>query len=185
MKSTYFTGYFPLISIVLFSLSYAIYMEGEVTNLFKTMGLYEGLLEFFSHTGIQLTVLFILFLLFFMMFSALKLISDTILQISLLLFSKEVRGDSLKSVRIGSIVYLIGSGISVFCAFSFVAITLVFFITTMIAFIYFIYRASEYLSSFGLIGMMLFHIFVWCSLLMIVGYSILKLYNSLLASLPI
>lgn len=185
MRSTYFTGYFPLISIILFSLSYAIYSEGQAMNIIKTMGLYSGLLEFFTGTGIKLTLLFILFLLFFMMFSALKLISDTILQISLLLFSKEVIGDSLKSVQIGSIIYLIGAGVSIFCNVSFVAITLVVFITSMIAFIYFVYKASAYLSSVGLIGMIFFHIFVWGSLLTAVGYSVLKLYNSLLASLPI
>ncbi|WP_042352174.1 DUF5366 family protein [Bacillus massiliigorillae] len=185
MRSTYFTGYFPLISIILFSLSYAIYSEGQAMEVLKTMGLYGGLLEFFSDTGIKLTLLFILFLLFFMMFSALKLIADTLLQISLLLFSKEISGDSLKSVRVGSIIYLIGSGVSIFCNISFAAITLVFFITSMIAFTYFIYKASAYLSSAGLMGMIFFHTFVWCSLIAVVGYSVLKLYNSLLASLPI
>ncbi|MEH6940699.1 DUF5366 family protein, partial [Bacillus sp. JJ722] len=108
-----------------------------------------------------------------------------IIQISLLLFSKEVIGDSLKSVQIGSIIYLIGGGVSIFCNVSFAAITLVFFITSMIAFIYFVYKASAYLSSAGLIGLIFFHTFVWGCLLTAVGYSVLKLYNSLLASLPI
>lgn len=185
MKSTYLTGYFPLISITLFSLSYAIYMQGKLLSLFQSMGLYSGLLEFFSETGIKLTLLFVLSIVFFMMLAALKLIADTIVQISLLLFSKERIGESLKSLHIGSSLYLIGSGISVFCNQSFVAITLVFFITTMMVFIYFIYKASNHLSSFGLMGVVFLHVFTWSCLLTSVGYAVLKLYNSLLASLPI
>lgn len=185
MKNTYFTGYFPLIAIIMFSLSYAIYTEMEVLDLLKTIGVYEGLLEFFSAAGIKLTLLFMLFLIYFMLFSALKLISDTIIQISLLLFSKDLTGEVLKSARLGSIIYFIGGGVSILCTMSIIAITLVFFITSMIAFINFVYRAGNFLSSAGLIGLVFFHAFVWGSFFAAVGYSGLKLYNSLMVSLPI
>lgn len=185
MKNTYLTGYFPLISIILFSLSYAIYSEIQVLEIVKTMGLYDGLLEFFSATGIKLTLLFMLFLLFFMLFAALKLISDTILQISLLLFSKDIDGEILKGARLGSIIYFIGGGVSILCTMSIVAISLVFFITTMVAFIYFVYKASFYLTSAGLVGLIFFHTFIWGCFFTAVGYSALRLYNSVLASLPI
>lgn len=185
MKNTYLTGYFPLIAIVFFSLSYAIYTEIHVLQLVKTIGVYEGLLEFFSASGIKVTLLFMFFLLFFMLFSALKLLSDTIMQISLLLFSKDLKGEALKSIRLGSIIFCIGGGVSIFCTASILAISLVFFITTMIAFIYFIFKASVDLSSTGLIGIIFFHTMIWSSFFAVVGFLVLKLYNSLLASLSI
>ncbi|WP_019243763.1 MULTISPECIES: DUF5366 family protein [Bacillus] len=185
MKNTYFTAYFPLIAIVLFSLSYAVYTDIHVLQLIKTIGLYEGLLEFFSESGIKITFLFMFFLLYFMVFSALKLISDTILQTSLLLFSKDVKGEVLQRIRLGSVIFCLGGGFSLLCTMSILAITLVFFITTMIAFTYFIYKASADLSASGLVGIIFFHTFIWCSFVAIVAFVVLKLYNSVLASLPI
>ena len=91
MKNTYFIGYFPFIAIVLFSLSFAIYCEVQVLDLFVHLGLYQGMLEFFSETGIKMALLVVLVLLFFMLFAALKLISDTIIEVSLLLFQKTPR----------------------------------------------------------------------------------------------
>ncbi|MDP1417058.1 DUF5366 family protein [Peribacillus simplex] len=57
-------------------------------KLFGNSGICQGMLEFFSETGIKLALLIVLLLLFFMVFTVLKLISDTILELSLLLFSK-------------------------------------------------------------------------------------------------
>ncbi|MFS0595620.1 DUF5366 family protein [Peribacillus frigoritolerans] len=58
-------------------------------KLFGNLGIYQGMLEFFSEAGIKLALLIVLLLLFFMVFAALKLISDTILELSLFFFSKE------------------------------------------------------------------------------------------------
>ena len=90
MKNTYFIGYFPFIAIVLFSLSFAIYCEVKVIDLFVNLGLYQGMREFFSDSGIKLALLVVLVLLFFMLFAALKLISDTIIEVSLL-FSRRIQ----------------------------------------------------------------------------------------------
>ena len=77
MRNTYFTSYFPLISIILFSISSVFFFENQSLIILRKIGLYDGLLEFFSGTEIKLTILFLIFLLFFMMLSAIKLISDT------------------------------------------------------------------------------------------------------------
>ncbi len=185
MKNAYYTGYFPLISILLFSLSSAIYTELIILEFLKKIGLYIGLLEFFSVTGIKLTLLFIIFLLFFMLFSALKLLMDATLQVSLLFFSKEYEGESLKNVRLGSVIYLIGASVSILFTSSIMAIALIFIVTTLIAFIYFIYKASENWSTLGLVGMVFFHVLFWSVFTASIGYSVIKLYNSLLASLPV
>lgn len=86
-------------SILLFSLSFAIYGEMQMLKLFGNLGIYQGMLEFFSEAGIKLALLIVLLLLFFMVFAALKLISDTILELSLLFFSKDSEGKALNNVR--------------------------------------------------------------------------------------
>lgn len=185
MRNTYFTSYFPLISIILFSTSFALYAENQILIIFKQIGLYVGLQEFFSVAEIKMTLLFIILILFFMIFAAMKLLSDTILQLALLLFSKEMNGESLKSARMTSIIFCGGGAISVFCSFSVYAVILVFFITTMVAFTYLVYKASFYLSTGGLIGFVFFQVVSWGVLLSAVGYTVLKFYNGLLESLPI
>ncbi|MFS0780349.1 DUF5366 family protein [Bacillus sp. 1P06AnD] len=185
MKNTYFTGYFPFISIVLFSLSYAVFAQKKVLELFISFGVYDGLLSFFSASGIRLTVLLLLAFGFFMVLAAMKLISDTSLHLALLLFSKDQEGNVIRSTRFGAVIYLIGGVGSLFCSFSVLAVSLLFFITTMTAFIYFIYQASAYLSTSGLFGLVLFLVLIWSSLVVLLGYSILKLYNGLASSIPI
>ncbi|WHY97233.1 DUF5366 family protein [Peribacillus simplex] len=66
MKNTYLLSYLPIISILLFSLSFAVYGEMQMLKLFGNLGIYEGMLEFFSETGIKLALLIVLLLLFFM-----------------------------------------------------------------------------------------------------------------------
>lgn len=61
-RTTYLTGYLPLISIVLFSSSFTVYLENQLLIFLRKIGLYEGLLEFFSGTEIKLAILFIIVL---------------------------------------------------------------------------------------------------------------------------
>ena len=185
MRNTYITSYLPLLSIILFSLSFAIYLENQSLIILKKTGLYEGLLEFFSEVEIKLIILIVIFILFFMMLSSIKLISDTVLQLGLLLFSKEISGESLKSARLTSIIYCTGGMLSVFCSFSIYAVSLVFFITSMIAFTYIVYKASFYLSAGGLVGFVFFQTFSVGAILAGISYLAIKFYNGLLASLPI
>lgn len=185
MKNTYLLGYFPLISIILFSLSFAVYGEIHTLNLLKQIGIYQGMLSFFSVAGIKLTLLFGLFLIVFMLFAALKLIADTAIEISLLFFSKDLDGESLKSIRACAVIYFIGGAVSLLSIQSVVGILVIFLITTFVAFIYFVYKISPALSGAGLIGIIVFHIFGWSAMLSTILFSGIKLYNSIIASLPI
>ncbi|WP_409302469.1 DUF5366 family protein [Peribacillus sp. SCS-155] len=185
MKNTYLIGYFPLIAIMLFSLSFAIYGEMQALILFKSIGIYNGMLEFFSETGIKMALLIVMFLIFFMILAALKLMSDTIIELSLLFFSKDSEGEVLKQIRMGAVIYFVGGAISLFFIFSIIGILFVFAGTSLAAFIYFVYKISPSLSNPGLVGLIFFHTFVWSCLFLTVGYSLIKLYNSIVASLPI
>jgi hypothetical protein len=184
MKNTYVTGYLPLIAIILYSMSFGIYVEMEAIHLFKKFGLYGGILEFFSENGIKLTLFFLASLFFFMLFSALKLIADTMVQLSMLFFSKDRQGLVLNHIRFGSVFYVLSGMVSlVFSNYIFIIAGL-FLVTTLVYFIYFVYKTYSTLTLTGLIGMVFFHIAFWFTFVLTIVYVCVKLYNSLLESLP-
>lgn len=185
MKNTYFIGYFPFIAIVLFSLSFAMYCEVQLIELFFRLGLYQGMLEFFSETEIKMALLVVMLLLFFMVLSALKLLSDTSVELSLLFFSKESDGTGLISIRTGAIIYVVGAVLSLFSTHFLTGLLAIFIVTNISAFIYFVYKLTPTLNMGGLIGLIFFHIFIWSMFLSIISYSGLKLYNSVIDSLPV
>ncbi len=185
MKNTYFISYFPLLSIILFSLSLAIRVEKTLLVFLENIGIYSGMLEFFSEGGIKLSLLVILLLLFFMVFAALKLIGNTINELSLLFFSKDSEGESLKLIRNGAIIYFVGSVISLISLNSFIGIGLIFAAATICYFIYFVYKVSSSLSVLGLIGLIFFQVIIWSLIILGVVFIVAKVYNSFMASLPI
>ncbi|KMK75635.1 DUF5366 family protein [Alkalihalobacillus pseudalcaliphilus] len=184
MSNRYITSHFPLISIVLFSLAFALFVQGFLIEQLMSFGLYEGMREFFSENGIKLTLLFLLLLLFFMVFSALKLIADTTLQLSLLFFSNDEEGKDLIKVRTGSWVFFISGMLSLFLVTEWRWLLLLFLVACLIYFVYFIYQVSDSMSFFGMFGMVFFHVIFWTGFLLLTLYAAVKLYNSFIASLP-
>lgn len=185
MKNTYFMSYFPLLSIILFSLSLSINIEMVLLDFLRSAGIYEGMQEFFSDGGIKLALLALLMILFFCIYAALKLLADTINEVSLLFFSKDSEGESLKKIRGGAIIYFIGSIISLLMMSSLIGILTVFAITTVTYFCYFVYKISSSLSILGLVGVIFFQVLTWSSIFIGVVYLAVKVYNSVIASLPI
>ncbi|SDZ19440.1 hypothetical protein SAMN05421736_107146 [Evansella caseinilytica] len=185
MKNAYLTSHFPLFSIILFSLSLSMYSEKQISFYLKEIGLYEGMIEFFSENGIRLSILFLLWLFFFMLFAALKLIANTINEVSLLFFSKDEEGGDLNKVRGGSWIFLIAGVVSIVTVLQLYITLAVLLAACIVYFIYFIYKVSYSLSAPALIGMIFFHMFFWFSFILAVAYTFLKLYNSMIASLPL
>lgn len=184
MKNTYLTSHFPLFSIFLFSTSFSLYAESWIVSQLIYFGLYEGMMDFFSEGGIKLTLLFLLLLLFFMIFSALKLISDTNIQLSLLFFSKDVEGNDLQRIRSGSWIFLIASALSLLVTNHLLLIVGLFIGAVFIYFVFFLYKVSESMTIMGMIGMVFFHMLFWFTFILTVAYALMKLYNSFIASLP-
>ncbi|MFC0271010.1 DUF5366 family protein [Metabacillus herbersteinensis] len=185
MKNTYFTSYFPLISILLFSTSLSISTVMHVIDYLKTFGIYDGMLEFFSANGIKLALFILFALIYFMVFSALKLIANTVTELSLLFFSKESTGESLTKIRGGSSFYLIGGALSLLSIQFIVGIAAVFVVTSVIYFVFIVYQISSALTSYSLIGLVLFQVLFWFTFLLGNVYLFVRLYNSVMASLPI
>lgn len=185
LKNTYFTSYFPLISIIFFSMSFGINLEMRFVDLLQNLGIYEGMLEFFTERGIKLTLFFLLTLLCFMVIAALKLIADTMIQISLLFFSMDAEGTILTKIRAGSWIYLVCSILAMF-AFKIGIIVLILFIVASLSyFIFFVYRVSDQLSFVSQLGLVFFHLLFWSGFILSITFAVLKLYNSFVKSLPI
>jgi len=185
MNNTYITSYFPLFSISLFSLAFAMRLETALLSLFKEIGIYKGLLEFFTETSIKLVMLLVLAICFFMIFAALKMIADTINQLSLLFFSTDITGESLLKAKKGSFIYFIGSIISLFCIFNSLLLAAIFVLTALVYFVYFVNAASASLSFAGIVSVILFQVFTWAFLLSALIFFCFKLYNTMLSNLPI
>lgn len=183
-RNTYLTSHFPLISIILFSTALALHVEGVIINKLVQIGVYRGMLEFFSEQGIKLTLFFLLMLFFFMIFAALKLIADTMIELSLLFFSKDHEGTELNKVRTGSWFYLIGSLLSIIVFQNIGLILIIIVLVSFGYFVFFVFKVSDSLSSLGMVGLIFFHMFFWFAFFISVLYALLKLYNSFIASLP-
>ncbi|WP_368505599.1 YufK family protein [Alkalihalophilus sp. As8PL] len=185
MSNRYITSHFPLISILIFSLTFALYTQSFILTQLVELGVYEGMREFFSENGIKLTLLFLLMLFFFMVFSALKLIADTTVELSMLFFSRDEEGVELNKIRTGSAIFMALSIASLALTHDILYLIAIFVAACFVYFIYFVYKVSDSLSVLGLIGLIFFHVIFWSTFLLAIVYALVKLYNSFMASLPL
>ena len=185
MKNTYLTSYLPLFSILLFSLTFSVYGVEVFVDIFKKIGVYPGMREFLSDMQLKLAILILLMVAFFMVFAALKLIAETINGISMLFFSLDSDGELYNRVRTGSMIYFIGGLLSVLSLKSFLGLLIIFALSSVVYFIYFVYKISPSLSKIGLFGVVGLQVFSWSSLFLTIFFVCLKLYNGVMASLPV
>ncbi|MCY7752875.1 YufK family protein [Bacillus haynesii] len=185
MKNTYVTGFFPFIAILLFSSSLAISSVIYAMEMLSSLGIYKGMLEFFSESGIRMALFVVFTLIFFMVFSALKLIANTVTELALLFFAKDPEGTNLRKIRIGSAVYLGASLLSFIFVQYAAGIAALFLLATLVYFIFIVYAIHSTLSFMSLIGFIMFELLFWFTFVIGTVYIIIKLYNSVMASLPV
>lgn len=184
MKNPYVFGFLPLITILLFSLSFSIYSMNKAIDLFKVIGVYSGMKEFLSDLEIKLFLLIILALIYFMLFSALKLIAETIHELGMLFFSKDLEGKTISQARGGYVIFFLGAVISALGFQSIQLLLLLFLATAFIYFVYVVYKLSSSMSMMGTVGLIMFEIIIWSLLITLVVYVSIKLFNGIMASLP-
>lgn len=184
MKNPYLFGYVPIITITLFSLTFGVYTVGLSVELFKEIGLYAGMREFLSDLQLRLFLLIMYALGFFMLFSALKLIAETIHETAMLLFSKDENGESYGEAKAGRIIYFFGALISAIGVQSIELLIFIFLFTTFVYFVYLVTKISKFMPLSNTIGLIVFEIVLWALFMSIIIYIGLKLYNGILASLP-
>ncbi|AVK85792.1 hypothetical protein C3943_21010 [Lysinibacillus sp. B2A1] len=184
MRNPYIYGYLPLITILLFSLTFGMYAVGESLQIFQSIGVYSGMREFLSDFELRVFLLIVFAMIFFMVFSALKLVGETIHELGMLFFSKDQDGATVSQARGGFIILFVGAICSAFAIQFIYVLVGIFVLTIFIYFIYLIYKMSHFMSMGGTIGLLVFELFMWTILLSLLVYVILKLYNGILASLP-
>lgn len=99
MKNPYIYGYLPLITILLFSLTFGMYAVGKSLQIFQAIGVYSGMREFLSDFELRVFLLIVFAIVFFMLFSALKLVGETIHEVGMLFFSKDNEGATVSQAR--------------------------------------------------------------------------------------
>ena len=119
-----------------------------------------------------------------MLFSALKLIGETIHELGMLFFSKDKDGETINVARGGYVIFFFGALVSVVGIQYVTVLITIFILTIFVYFIYTVYKRSHYMTWTGMIGLIFFEIIIWAMLLTLIVYAILKLYNGILASLP-
>ncbi|WP_368666308.1 DUF5366 family protein [Ammoniphilus sp. CFH 90114] len=156
------------------------YILQELSNF----GIYKSFMDVFSESHIKLALWFALFLLYFMLFSAVRLIADMMLEVSLYFFSK---GDKHPTVprHSGGIFYLIHSIISIFFVHSIWVLLFLYVLANFIAFAFLLQQLRRKLTPFRKIGLIFMNVFFWVTFFSTVFYVGLKLYNGLLKSIGI
>lgn len=184
MKNPYIFGYLPFVTILLFSLTFGVYTVSESVELFKSIGLYAGMREFLTDMQLRIFLLVIYTLIFFMVFSALKLIAETIHETAMLFFSKDIDGKSYSEGRSGNIIYFLGALISAGGIQSLKMLVAIFLLTTFIYFVYLVFKLSKFMTMVNTMGLIVFEFTIWSAFISIVIYILLRLYNGVIASLP-
>lgn len=184
MKNPYIFGYLPFVTIVLFSLTFGVYAVSESIELFKEIGLYNGMREFLTDIQLRVFLLIIYSLVFFMIFAALKLIAETIHETAMLLFSKDLEGQSYHQARSATVIYFFGALLTVGGINSITIMGVIFLATTFIYFVYVVTKLSKYMSITSMLGLIVFEIITWSVLISSIIFILLKLYNGIMASLP-
>ena len=184
MKNPYLYGYLPLFTILLFSLTFGIYMVSQSMSLFQAIGVYAGMREFLSDMELKVFLLILFTLCFFMLFSALKLIGETIHELGMLFFSKDQNGETMNVARGGYVIFFIGALLSAIGIQSLPLLVIIFGITVAVYFVYTVYKMSHFMSLTGLVGLIFFEILFWTLFSVVIAYILIKLYNGIIASLP-
>lgn len=184
MKNPYLYGYLPLITVILFSFTFGIFAVNASLELFASIGVYHGMREFLSDLELRFVLLIVFAVCFFMLFSALKLVGETIHELGMLFFSKDKAGETISVGRGGYVVFFVGAVLSVIGMQSFVVLIGIFMLTVFVYFIYTVFKMSQFMSMTGIVGLIFFEILIWTALLTLIVYALFKLYNSVIASLP-
>ncbi|MFB4212048.1 DUF5366 family protein [Shouchella sp. JSM 1781072] len=182
----YLTGHLPLISIFLFSLSFALYGQRLAIDWLEQNGILDGMADLLSINEIRIGLILMLMLLFFMIFSALKLIADTVNSLSFLFFSSKAdESNSGSKTEGGQWIYFIGSIVALVLHPFIIVVLLAFLVASFAYIVFVVYRIAESLTIPGLIGFICFHLFFWAAFLFTILFVVFRLYNTFIASLPL
>ncbi|WP_062197471.1 DUF5366 family protein [Massilibacterium senegalense] len=173
-------SYFPFFVVLLFSIAFALNLRVLATKELKDAALYEGIIEIMPEQKFQSLLLVGLLLVLFMVFSMLKLLGETSLRLSLLLFAKDQTGYTIQRMQSGFWVLLAGGVVATLLFKSTVFVLLVFILTVILYFVFYIFQLSDDLSMGSLVGIILFNTLFWTTFFLLAFYFVIKTYNQVL-----
>ncbi|MBQ0139049.1 MAG: DUF5366 family protein, partial [Kurthia sp.] len=165
-------------------LTFGLYSVTESIVLFKKIGVYGGVREFLSEIQLRIFLLILIATIYFMVFSALKLVGETIHEMGMLFFSKDIDGKSIVALRGGNVIFFFGALASAAGISNIYILAGIFLLTIFIYFVFIIYKISVHVSFGASVGVMLFEIVIWAVLLTLIIYAFFKIYNGVVSSLP-
>lgn len=182
-KISYFTHYLSFFSILLFSTAFSIHAELFIMDQLNQFGLYKSFMEAFSEGYIKITLWFALFLFYFMFFSAIKLIANMVMEVSIFFFCKDNLGQPFPTHPLASTLYLGFAVISVFCVKFILLLGGVYLAAGLVAFALLVYKVSERLNIPRMVGVIFMNLMFWAVFSFAVLNVLLKLYNVILKSI--
>lgn len=143
------------------------------------------MLDIFTKTEVNLVVIGGLMVVFTMIFATLKLLANTANELALLFFSKDAEGELLKKTRFGAVIYFLGGLVSLVSFSSALGTIIIFLVTSVVYVVYFVYKLSPHISTPQMIGIIVFEAVFWIFFGLLLALIFMKLYNGLLAALPL
>ena len=123
-------------------------------------------------------------LVLFAIFSALKVLGQTIWEMGLLFFSKDVEGKDLLASKKISFLFIIGGLISIPLNSSILISISVLGASFIIYLIYFLIKQSKSFSLVGIFGFVLFQLIIWGSIVSGIAYIYFTLLSTYLKNMP-
>ncbi|WP_088041313.1 DUF5366 family protein [Bacillus sp. EAC] len=184
MKNIYYTSYFALLSIILFTVAITLNLFQMTINFLSVSGILQPLTDVLPEKEIRILTFIGISFVIYLVISGLKLFSDTIWQFALLFFSKDNEGVDLLASKKYSFVFILGGLIAVFLNSSLIYIAIIF-ITTVLSFfiLYLIKQASNY-TIIGITGFILFQLIVWGVIGSGVVYAFFTIFSKVKTSMP-
>lgn len=140
-------------------------------------------MEAFSEGYIKIILWFALFLFYFMFFSAIKLIANTVMELSIYFFCKDNPDQPFPTHPLASVLYLAFSVVSIFCAKWILLLSGVYLTAGLVAFALLVYKVSDRLNIPRMVGVVFMNLMFWAVFSFAVMNVLLKLYNGILKSI--
>jgi hypothetical protein len=167
-----------------FGISFTLFFFQLAINFISKLGMLEPLKGIMPEKDIRILLFLGILFVIFAIFSALKVLGQTIWEMGLLFFSKDEAGADLIVSKKISYLFVIGGLISVPLNSS-ILISISVLGATFIAYmIYFLIKQSKSFSVVGMFGFVLFQLIIWGSIGSGFAYIYFTLVSTYLKNIP-
>lgn len=184
MKNIYYTSYFALLAIILFTVAITLNLFQMTINFLSVSGILQPLTDLLPEKEIRILTFIGIAVIIYLALCGLKLISDMIWQVALLFFSKDNEGVAYLATKLNSYVFIIGGLIAVFLNSSLLYIAIIFFVTIISFIALFLFKQSSNFTVIGMIGFILFQLIIWAVLASGIMYAYFTIFAKFITSLP-